>query len=112
MAVNPFRNLPPVNDLLDHPAVSACEPVHGRDAVMAAVRAELDRAREAIKAGLSLETPADLLAECVVARLTADAAPRLRPVVNATGIVLHTNLGRAPMAEAAARRLRSRAAAT
>src|SRR5438105_2021932 len=43
------------------------------------------------------------VAERIVARLETESAPRLRPVINATGVVLHTNLGRAPLHEEAAR---------
>jgi L-seryl-tRNA(Ser) seleniumtransferase len=46
---------------------------------------------------------ANLVASRVAERLSRDLRPKLRPVINATGIVLHTNLGRAPIAEIAAR---------
>src|SRR4051794_34572169 len=62
-----------------------------------AARAVLDRAREEILAGAD---PGDLTAR-LHAELAALRAPSLRPVLNATGVVIHTNLGRAPLPEAA-----------
>jgi len=90
-----LRQLPAVNAVLDAPELATLEAT--REAVLAAVRAELDRAREAIRAGAP--APAlDELARLTVARLRARAAPGYRRVVNATGVVVHTNLGRAPLA--------------
>ena len=102
MSDTPFRQLPSVSKVLDHPALSAARSGHAHDAVAAAVRAEIDDLRSRLAAG---DGAADLdaLAARVVARLEADAAPHLRPVINATGVVLHTNLGRSPLHEEAAR---------
>ncbi|MGE3809532.1 MAG: L-seryl-tRNA(Sec) selenium transferase, partial [Gemmataceae bacterium] len=77
---------------------------HGRDTIVAAVRSELDDARSRLRRGEALDGLADPvgLAARVVARLEREARSKLRRVINATGIVLHTNLGRAPMARAAA----------
>ncbi len=101
MADNPLRNLPSVNDVL-----TALGPVtdHPHAAVVAAIRAELAEARRSLRE----HPPADgvpaaaAYAARAAARLAGEARPHLRPVINATGTVLHTNLGRAPMAEAAA----------
>src|SRR4051794_2375114 len=104
MAANPLRQLPAVAAVLEAPAVAALEPAHGRDAVVAAVRAELDALRERLKAGDAPDgqIAPDAVAARVAARVEASSASMLRPVINATGIVLHTNLGRSPLAEAAA----------
>lgn len=104
MPDNPYRLVPSVAKVLDLPAVAAARACHPHAAVADAVRAEVDALRSLIAAG----TPPngaidpDALAARVVARLELVAAPHLRPVINATGIVLHTNLGRSPMAESAA----------
>jgi L-seryl-tRNA(Ser) seleniumtransferase len=105
MPANPFRQLPAVAAVLESPGVQALAPVHGHDAVAAAVRAELDTLRERLKGGESLDGTVTLeaITERVAARVEAAAAPMLRAVINATGIVLHTNLGRSPIAESAAK---------
>jgi L-seryl-tRNA(Ser) seleniumtransferase len=102
MTDNPFRRLPKVSDVLDHPAVADARTRHPHAAVADGVRAEIDALRSLVAAGQSPDTSPDALAARVVARLELVARPQLRPVINATGIVLHTNLGRSPMAESAA----------
>jgi L-seryl-tRNA(Ser) seleniumtransferase len=104
MPANPLRQLPAVTAVLETPTVAALEPAHGRDAVVAAVRAELDALRDRLRAGESLdgEIAPEAVAARVAARVETSATPMLRPVINATGIVLHTNLGRSPIAEVAA----------
>ena len=69
---------------------------------MAAARAALERAREEIRAGAD---PGDLAGRAVE-ELAAARRPALRRVLNATGVIVHTNLGRAPLAEAALERVR------
>jgi L-seryl-tRNA(Ser) seleniumtransferase len=102
---NPFRSLPSVNTVLDLPAVQALQPRHAHDLIVAAIRQELDEARKRVSQGESLDgqMDADAIAGRVERRLTKELRPKLRRVINATGIVLHTNLGRAPIAEEAAR---------
>ncbi len=95
------RDLPSVDTLLSDERVQALVDTHGREHALAAARAALERAREELLAG---HDPGDL-AERVEAEASARLAPRLRRVLNATGVVLHTNLGRAPLAPAALERL-------
>jgi len=95
------RDLPSVDSLLSDERVQALVDTHGREHALAAARAALERAREELLAG---HDPGDL-AERVEAEAEARLAPRLRRVLNATGVVLHTNLGRAPLAPAALERL-------
>jgi L-seryl-tRNA(Ser) seleniumtransferase len=90
-----LRALPSVHALVE--AVGARAP---RWAAVAAARQLIDARRTAILAGGG-DDAADLTADAVVAVAQALAAPSLRPVINATGVVLHTNLGRAPLAAAA-----------
>ena len=89
------RALPSIDRLLQDPAVEALYAVAPRNVVVAAAREAVDRARRR-RAG----PPDDWAAEVreLVARRTT---PSLRPVINATGVVLHTNLGRAPLAAVA-----------
>jgi L-seryl-tRNA(Ser) seleniumtransferase len=99
---NPFRQLPSVHELLQHPTLTA--RAMDRSLIAAAVRTELDRLRDRLGKGHAIdgEASADAIVSRAVARLDQDLRPRLRRVINATGIVLHTNLGRAPLAEEAA----------
>ncbi len=103
MADNPFRDLPSVNDLLQTEAVRSLDQAH--PLVVAAIRAELAELRRRIGQGDAIDGQASVqsIAGRVAERLAREFRPKLRPVINATGIVLHTNLGRAPVAEEAAR---------
>jgi L-seryl-tRNA(Ser) seleniumtransferase len=100
---NPLRDIPSMTKLLAAPALAAARDRHPPAAIAAAARAALDALRTRLAAGEAVAVAADALAAEVGAALDAAAAPRLRPVVNATGIVLHTNLGRSPLHEDAAR---------
>jgi L-seryl-tRNA(Ser) seleniumtransferase len=105
MSDNPYRRLPSVNDVVETAHVQALRREHNHELVVAAIREELADWRRRLAQGDTPDgavTP-DALAECVGRRLAQELRPKLRPVINATGIVLHTNLGRAPIAEEAAR---------
>jgi L-seryl-tRNA(Ser) seleniumtransferase len=98
--MNDLSRLPSVDRLLAHPAVASLIDTHGRALVAGAVRAALAVAREAVKTGAAVPD-AGQLAGKVGAGVTAKIQPRLRPVFNLTGTVLHTNLGRAVLPEEA-----------
>ncbi len=101
---NPYRNLPSVNQVLESPGVRELLRDHAHDLVVQAVRQELDRLREQVTQGVSPNGEVlEALAARVAERLAVELRPKLRSVINATGIILHTNLGRSPMAESAAR---------
>jgi L-seryl-tRNA(Ser) seleniumtransferase len=104
MSSNPFRDLPSVNDVLDSAAAQALQSDHARDLLVGAVRAELADLRQLVGSGQLIDGRADpeAIAARAGERLQHEMRPKLRPVINATGIVLHTNLGRAPMAAVAA----------
>ena len=97
-----LRHLPKVHALLESAAGQMLLAASPRPVVLDAVRAELDALRQKMRAGGAVPPFAD---EAVVAavrqRLETSDLKRLQRVINATGIVIHTNLGRAPMAEAA-----------
>ncbi len=103
---NPLRALPSVNDLLADPRVAELEAERGHALAVAAARTALAEARESVGDG---GEPGDLGAR-TVALAGEIAAPRLRRVLNATGVVVHTNLGRAPLADEALERVREAAA--
>ena len=87
------------------PPCTALTQHHSHDAVVAAIRQELEEYRSRLRQNESAngETTIEDFAERVRVRLEQQGRPRLRRVINATGILLHTNLGRAPLAESAAR---------
>jgi L-seryl-tRNA(Ser) seleniumtransferase len=92
-----LRSLPSVDALLRHNGVSPLIMRHGRELVTWAVRAEIALARDA--AAAAAPDP-DALAGRVALRVKAIVASSLKPVINATGVILHTNLGRAVLGEA------------
>jgi L-seryl-tRNA(Ser) seleniumtransferase len=94
---DPRRDLPSVSALLDRESIRALLEHTPRQLVVDAVRRVIDAARLAPPAATSeVQWTAAVLAEVVRAQQAS-----LRPVLNGTGVVLHTNLGRAPLAQAA-----------
>ncbi|MGC8780699.1 MAG: L-seryl-tRNA(Sec) selenium transferase, partial [Anaerolineae bacterium] len=94
------RSLPSVDRLLAHRALAAAIAEHGRELAVEAARSVLAEVRDRIPAGTPAPTLAGL-AEAVVQRLAETARGTLYPVINATGVIIHTNLGRAPLSAAA-----------
>jgi len=88
-------------ELRDLPSVDELAREAGGPLAVDAARTVIDKAREEIQGGVD---PGDLTAR-VRAELAETRQPRLRGVLNATGIVVHTNLGRAPLAEEAVQRV-------
>jgi L-seryl-tRNA(Ser) seleniumtransferase len=92
------RRLPQVHKLLESEGMAALCAQFRRERVADAVRAELALLRKAALAGKAAEADPAGLVRDVEARLRQERATGLRRVINATGVVLHTNLGRAPLA--------------
>jgi L-seryl-tRNA(Ser) seleniumtransferase len=104
--MNPaLRQLPAVHEVLTALTDVAPEALRRPELAAHCIREELQAVRGQLKEGAAAATVpnARQLAERAAERLQAELRPRLQGVVNATGILLHTNLGRAPLAEAAAR---------
>ncbi len=103
-----LRRLPQVQRLLEAPQAEALVAAYARESVTEALRDAIGRLREGLRRGEVSKVPD---AEALIAEarqsLVARGQPDLRRVINATGIVLHTNLGRAPLAAAAVRSLAS-----
>lgn len=95
-----FRDLPSVEELLQNHTLRAYERKVGRGVVVDAVRASLDAVRAEIRAGRSAPMPA-LLLDTIAERIEEAVRPTLTRVINATGVILHTNLGRAPLSQEA-----------
>src|SRR5439155_18211781 len=98
-----LRGLPSVDAVLRHPTLSGALQTLPRPLLVESVRAEIGRARERLKGSKRRgEVPGpDVIAARAVARARSQHRPQLVRVLNATGIVLHTNLGRSPYSEAA-----------
>ncbi len=95
-----FRNLPSVDSVLSTDAVAGAVKAYSRDWVVSLVRQELDEARAHVGKGEAAPTALEL-AESVCRRVQSTVRTEPRPVINATGVVIHTNLGRAPLSRSA-----------
>src|SRR3954470_17080442 len=100
-----LRKLPSVNELLLHPDVRALAAEEGPASVTDAVRKVLARVREEIAGGhldaAGIEVALQNAPTAVQRQLRQDLSLSLKSVINGTGVILHTNLGRAPVAAAA-----------
>ena len=94
-----LRRLPSVGRLLQGEAASRWVAALGRDLVVEACREALEAERRRVLSGEAYAGEEALWAD-VVARLQATVQPTLRPVINASGVVIQTNLGRSPLSEA------------
>jgi L-seryl-tRNA(Ser) seleniumtransferase len=110
-----FRKLPSVDELMRSASIASLMAAQGHAPVTDALRVVLDRVRAEIALGELDEAGVELalagLENAVQRQVHMALARSLRPVINATGVILHTNLGRAPLAEAALDHLRETAAA-
>ncbi len=98
---DPTNRIPSVDEVLRTAVGIVAVERFGRQATVASVRATLDAIRRAIRGGLRNGAAANDVAAEVLANLESQAKPNVRPVFNLTGTVLHTNLGRAILSEAA-----------
>ncbi len=105
-----FRDLPSVDTVLSDSRVQHLVDEYSRDAVLALVREQIDGARNGLKAG-GVAPQLDDLIGAVEARAAESWRSWPRPVINATGVVLHTNLGRAPLSDDAVAAMESAARA-
>ena len=100
-----FQKLPSIDDLLRHEDLQQLLARDGHSAVAGSARAVLARLRQEISAGQLDEKALDLalggLSAAIEVQLRQALSYSLRPLINATGVILHTNLGRAPLAPSA-----------
>ena len=99
MNVDRLRQLPSVDRLLGLGATQRLVEAFGRQQAVAALREILDAARDEVREGAAVPS-ADALTARASRRLRERLAPTLRAVINATGVIIHTNLGRAPLSAA------------
>lgn len=103
---NLFRQIPAVDKLLAEPEVKAAAAGLSRPEMTAVARQELDRMREEI-ARTGRELQQQEIRARVIGQLQQRRLSRFQPVINATGVLIHTNLGRAPLPEQALQRLQA-----
>lgn len=96
-----LRNLPSVDTLLDYPHILDLIQTYSRELVVSAIREVINEARQQILAGHSIELESYDWVEQIHAELEDQFQPTLRPVINATGVIVHTNLGRALLSKSA-----------
>jgi L-seryl-tRNA(Ser) seleniumtransferase len=103
MSNSQLRQLPGISQLLELAGAAPLLSEYGHARVVDALRSAVEAARQTVMGG----TPANPSAETILARaaaqLRAQSSPSLHSVINATGVVVHTNLGRAPLSERALR---------
>lgn len=96
-----LRELPSIDRLLRLPVTIDLQAEYGRSLTLEALRATLDKQRTAVLAGATSLPMTAMLVQAAREWLEAWFTPTLTPVINATGVIVHTNLGRAPLSETA-----------
>ena len=96
-----LRQLPQVEELMHAPQVHALEALVPRNILVECARRSIDEARQRILAGTDDAADGAAIADAACAYALSNLRPSLRRVINATGVVLHTNLGRSALAEEA-----------
>jgi L-seryl-tRNA(Ser) seleniumtransferase len=105
MAASLLRQIPSVDELLGRDALRRLEDRLGHRLVVDATRKVLQRLRGRISNGTLANVSVEMLEKEIIEATQTSAEPWLRRVINATGVILHTNLGRAPLAPEAVRHL-------
>ena len=95
-----LRNLPAIESLLQRESLQPLIHQHGREAVRDRLREVLDEVRAELKSGLE-NSDEGIIEQKLLQRFTKKQQALTQRVINATGVVLHTNLGRAPLSQAA-----------
>src|SRR5690349_21444242 len=93
-----LRRIPPVDELLGREALRALEMRVGRRLLVDATRQTIHSLRTRISSGALFAVSVESLEKEIIAAAVSSAELSLRPVINASGVILHTNLGRAPLA--------------
>ena len=96
-----LRSLPSVDSLLAQTPIQNLIDSHGRELVVDSIRQTIDAARRAIMESRPVDTDERALLLLIETRVREMTRPSLTPVINATGVIIHTNLGRAVLSKAA-----------
>lgn len=97
-----YRSIPKVDIILEFETIKSCIEKYGREIVIDAIRVEMDELRKFIGQTDSedeAKRAIDNVVASIVKRVEKSLMPNMRKVINATGTILHTNLGRAPISE-------------
>ena len=94
------RDIPSVDQILKHPRTEQLLGAYGHAWTVSAIREVLDELRQSLPNLAEMPPDAELVIS-LESILQKQSQPSLRPVINATGVLLHTNLGRAPLSQAA-----------
>ena len=94
------RDIPSVDQILKHPRTEQLLGAYGHAWTVSAIREVLDELRQSLPNLAEIPSDAEL-ENSLESILQKQSQPSLRPVINATGVLLHTNLGRAPLSQAA-----------
>lgn len=100
-----LRQIPAVDEILLRPFLQRLEQHAGRSLLLQSTREVLDALRQRMIAGHDEDVSPQILEGEIARNLESRLSPSLRPVINATGVILHTNLGRAPLAREAIDRM-------
>jgi L-seryl-tRNA(Ser) seleniumtransferase len=103
-----LRQIPSVDQLIKTETVMNCISEYGRPLTVQAIRKVLEEVRSIHSDGDPIPVEEDLLNR-VIGKLASWTAPTLQPVINATGVILHTNLGRAPISSSAIQAIKTAA---
>lgn len=95
---NEFRKLPSVEKVLSSEMMKHYQDIYSHDLIVSVVRQRIEAAKTTIKFGKPAPSVEEIMAD-VSMQLSVLGRPGLRRVINATGVILHTNLGRAPMSD-------------
>ena len=95
-----FRNIPSVERVIAAESLADAIQAYSREWIVDLVRQQLEKAREGVRQGGAAPSVAEV-AEATVRAVAEMTRPAPRPVINATGVIIHTNLGRAPLSRAA-----------
>ena len=102
-----LRKIPPVDELLGLSSLAELAARVSRALIVEAARTVLERIRHDISQGLAIDAPEPpAIGEQIAREVARLLRPSLRGMINATGVILHTNLGRAPIAESAIEHIR------
>lgn len=96
-----FRRLPSVDKLISEERIRRLEETYPHVLLVELIRQSLEQARLSITAGNNPCPSVNEIVESICAQVYALENPSLRPIINATGVILHTNLGRAPLSKEA-----------